>query len=271
MEKEVARVGLRITVATARGAARAVPRLVEILVRHGVTATFYFNLGPDRLNRFLPAREVGARASSAMQAVWDAGSELGLHGWDAVRWPHHMTPGSAAWIESALERACETFERVVGEPPRTHAAPGWHTSRHALRLTQRFGFEYASDTRGIGPYMPVCDGELVLCPQLPTTLPTLDELIDHPDTAHERVLEATAAAGEADDVFTLRAETAGAVLISAFERLLEGWRARGCEVVSLRGVLEALEPARLPRHVVAWNEIPGQSAALALQGAAFLA
>ena len=69
MEKEVARVGLRITVATARGAARAVPRLVEILVRHGVTATFYFNLGPDRLHRFLPAREVGARASSAMQAV----------------------------------------------------------------------------------------------------------------------------------------------------------------------------------------------------------
>lgn len=265
------RVGLRITVATARGAVRAVPRIVEILVRHGAAATFYFNLGPDRLHRLLPARAVARRASAAIQVVRDAGSEIGLYGWDAIRWPHRVIPGDAAWVESALARACETFERVVGEPPRTHAAPGWHTSRHALRLTQRFGFEYASDTRGVAPFMPVCDGELVLCPQLPTTLPALDEPGGHMDTAHERVLGATSVAGEADDVFTLRAESVDDALAAAFERLLEGWRARGHEIVALRGVFESLEPARLPRHVVAWSELPGRLQTLALQGAPFLA
>jgi peptidoglycan/xylan/chitin deacetylase (PgdA/CDA1 family) len=250
---------------------RAVPRIVEILVRHGAAATFYFNLGPDRLHRLLPGRAIASRASAAMQAVRDAGCELGLYGWDTVRWPHRVAPGDARWVESALGRACQTFERLAGEPPRTHAAPEWHTSRHALRLTQRFGLEYASDTRGIRPFMPVCEGELVLCPQLPTTLPTLDELMERADTAHERVLEATAAGGEADDVFTLRAESAGGALAAAFERLLEGWRARGCEIVALRTVLESLEPARLPRHVVAWSELPGRSRRFALQGAQFLA
>jgi peptidoglycan/xylan/chitin deacetylase (PgdA/CDA1 family) len=266
------RVGLRITVATARGAVRAVPRIVEILVRHGATATFYFNLGPDRLHRLLPARAVAARAANAIQSARDAGCEVGLYGWDAVRWPHRVAPDDARWVEAALARACETFERVVGEPPRTHAAPEWHTSRHALRLTQRFGFEFASDTRGIAPFMPVCEGELVLCPQLPTTLPALDDLMGQAHVAHERVLEASAAAGEAGgDVFTLRAETAGGALAAAFERLLEGWRARGTEVVALRSVLESLEPARLPRHVVAWSTLPGRSRTFALQGAPFLA
>ena len=49
---------------------------------------------------------------------------------------------------------------------------------HALRLTQALGFDYCSDGRGTHPYLPVVDdAELIRCPQLPTTLPTLDELI----------------------------------------------------------------------------------------------
>jgi undecaprenyl phosphate-alpha-L-ara4FN deformylase len=55
-------------------------------------------------------------------------------------------------------------------------------NRHALRLTQRLGFCYASDCRGKFPFIPVIDGEIVLCPQLPTTLPTLDELLAHRHT-----------------------------------------------------------------------------------------
>ena len=182
-----------------------------------------------------------------------------------------MTPGSAAVDRIGARTRLRDLRALVGEPPRTHAAPGWHTSRHALRLTQRFGFEYASDTRGIGPYMPVCDGELVLCPQLPTTLPTLDELIDHPDTAHERVLEATAAAGEADDVFALRAELPARRSSPPSSGCSKAGAPEAAKSSPSEACSKSLEPARLPRHVVAWNEIPGQSAALALQGAAFLA
>lgn len=266
------RVGLRITVATARGAREGVPRLLELLARHQAAATVYFNLGPSRMHRFLPGREVGARASDAMHAARAAGCDVGLYGWDPVRWPDRLR--NPAWVEGALARACELFERLAGEPPRTHAAPGWRTSRHALRLMQRFGFEYASDTRGSHPFMPVCEAELSLCPQLPTTLPTLEELTEHgggaADTAHERVLAASA--GPAGlHVFAFNAEALGTQLAPPFERLLEAWRARGGEVISLRSVLESVEPARLPRHVVATGERARGTAPPAAQGAPFLA
>lgn len=269
------RIGLRISVATARGAVLAVPHLVALLKRHGAGATFYFNLGPDRRHRFLPAREVGARAKAGLATAREAGFEVGLYGWDPARWTHRMRPGAAPWIESALTRACEAFEHLVGEPPRTHAAPGWQTNRQVMRLTQRLGFHYAADTRGRLPYMPVCEAELALCPQLPTTLPTLDELIDGGDasreTAHETVLEAMAGGDGANHVFALRAELGATTLAAAFERLLEAWRTRGCEIVALRTVFESLELARLPRHVVQPHELAARAGTCAVQGPPFLA
>jgi len=269
------RVGLRISVASARGAALAVPRLVELLARHGAAATFYFNLGPDRLHRFLPGRTVATRAARAIAMAREAGCEVGVYGWDPVRWPHRMRTGDAPWIEAALGQACETFERLVGEPPRTHAAPGWQANRQVLRLTQRLGFQYAADTRGRHPYMPVCEAELALCPQLPTTLPTLDELVDGGDarreTAHESVLDATTGADGTNHVFALRAELGATILASAFERLLEAWRARDCEIVALRTLFESLELARLPRHAVLPHELAARAGTCAVQGPPFLA
>ena len=47
----------------------------------------------------------------------------------------------------------------------------------ALALEEQLGFSYASDTRGNGPFMPLIAGRRGRVPQLPTTLPTLDELI----------------------------------------------------------------------------------------------
>lgn len=265
------RVGLRISVATARGAARAVPLLLALLARHGATATFYFNLGPDRRHRLLPARAVGERAATALAMVRDAGCEAGVYGWDPARWPHRTGPGHTPWIESALERACESFERLTGQPPRTHAAPGWQTSRHALRLTQRLGFHYAADTRGRHPFMPVCEAEPVLCPQLPTSLPTLDEAAGEArdGAAHEPVLAAMA--DREDHVFALRSELGASTYESSFGLLLQSWRARGCEVVALRTLFESLEPARLPRHRVLPRELASRAGTCAVQGPQFLA
>jgi undecaprenyl phosphate-alpha-L-ara4FN deformylase len=58
---------------------------------------------------------------------------------------------------------------------------------HALRLTQRLGYRWASDCRGSHPFIPVWNAEIVACPQLPTTLPTLDELIGTDDLTADNV------------------------------------------------------------------------------------
>jgi undecaprenyl phosphate-alpha-L-ara4FN deformylase len=63
------------------------------------------------------------------------------------------------------------------------------------------------------PFIPVWNGEIVACPQLPTTLPTLDELIGIDDLtadngAPEHLLRLTADSKQ-DHVFTLHAELEG--------------------------------------------------------------
>jgi hypothetical protein len=146
---------------------------------------------------------------------------------------------------------------------------------HALRLTQRLGFAFCSDCRGTHPFVPVQKGEIVLCPQLPTTLPTLDELIGRDgitaDNVHERLLDLTAVAPAQGHVYSLRAELEGDRFLPVLERLLEAWRGQGYELVCLRALFDTLDAARLPRHRLLWGEVPGRTGRLLVQGPEFLA
>ena len=135
------------------------------------------------------------------------------------------------------------------------------------------GFTYASDTRGTHPFIPVVRAEIVACPQFPTTLPTLDEMIGllgvTEENVAERVLENTAGA-DRNHVFTLHAELEGMKLASAFEKLLVGWKEQGYELVALRDLVAAQPSSSLPLHNVLDAEIPGRSGTLATQGPPYL-
>jgi hypothetical protein len=97
----------------------------------------------------------------------------------------------------------------------------------------------------------VIRAEIVACPQFPTTLPTLDEMVGLEGVTEanvaERLLEKTA--DPRDHVFTLHAELEGMKLLPAFERLLEGWKAQGYNLVPLRTlVAEHPHAAAAPAH-----------------------
>jgi hypothetical protein len=143
---------------------------------------------------------------------------------------------------------------------------------HALRLTQRLGFAYASDCRGTHPFVPIWNGEIVLCPQLPTTLPTLDELIGldgtTEDNVHERLLALTTT--PRDHVFTLHAELEGMKLAHVMEKLLSGWKRQGYDIVAMNGIANYLNIAALPRHEMIRGEVPGRTGTLMVQGEKFL-
>ena len=151
----------------------------------------------------------------------------------------------------------------------------WQTNVHALRLTQRLGFAYSSDSRGHCPFVPVVRGEIIACTQLPTTLPTLDELIGMDGlttaTVGRHLLAATADAPPLGHVYTLHAELEGGKLCGVFEELLAGWKAQGYRLVSLRELNAGLDTARLPRNELVMGEVPGRSGELAVQGGEFLA
>jgi peptidoglycan/xylan/chitin deacetylase (PgdA/CDA1 family) len=221
----------------------------------------------------LPGPDIGRRCTDTLRAVRDAGFEVGIHTWDHVKWQDGVAAADAAWTAWQMDLAVQRFREVFAEEPAVHGAAGWQMNVHAWRRTQSLGFRYASDTRGTHPFMPVVRAEIVACPQYPTTLPTLDELVGLDGTTEEnvadRLLELTADA-PGDPVFTLHAELEGMKLAPAFERLLEGWKAQGFSLVALRDLAAATPTESLPLHAVLEGPVPGRSGHLALQGPPFL-
>jgi len=175
-----------------------------------------------------------------------------VHCWDHVRWQDFVTRRDADWTEREMERACRRFSEVFGEAPRTWGAAGWQLNRHAAWYEER-RFAYASDTRGTGPFRPLWDGVAIGCPQLPTTLPTLDELIGLHDDVVRHLLSRTA---DGDHVFTAHAELEGGKLMPMFDALLAGWKGQGYELVALDALYRSLDTERLPR----WRSGAGHGA-----------
>ncbi len=298
------RLALKIDVDTYRGTREGVAPLVDALRRFDARATFLFSLGPDHTGRairrvlrpgflskvsrtsvlehygvrtllygtLLPGPDIGRRCAGVLRAVRDAGHECGIHTWDHIRWQDFVARRDRAWTEREMRAAAARYAEVYGEPARTHGAAGWQMNAHAYALEAELGFDYASDARGTHPYRPALGGRAIGVPQLPTTLPTLDELIGldglTPENVHERVLAITAQALPTGHVYTLHAELEGMRLRPTFERLLAGWRDQGYALVPTRALYEALDASALPLHEIGTGEVPGRSGALAVQGPA---
>lgn len=293
-------IALKIDVDTYRGTREGVPRLVETLKRHEAGATFFFTLGPDHMGRaikrvfrpgylskvsrmsvvehygiktllygtLLPAPDIGRKCADIMRSVRDAGFETGVHCYDHIRWQDHVADKDEAWTRRELQRAIDRYVEIFGEPPRAHAAAGWQMNRHALRMMQQLGFDYSSDARGEGPCIPCWNAEIVNCPQLPTTLPTLDELINRDgitlENIAQHVLTLTADEPEQGHVFTLHAELEGGKWMPVFEQLLDGWQAQGYELVAMRELLGRLDTAALPLRGLELREVDGRIGKLAV-------
>ena len=303
---QMTQLALKIDVDTYRGTREGVPRLLEALKKHGAAATFLFSLGPDHTGRavkrafrrgfmkkvsrtsvlkhyglrtllygtLLPGPDIGLQCAPLMRHVRDEGFEVGIHAWDHVKWQDGVAGAGADWTEHQMRLAMERFQDIFGEPARVHGAAGWQMNVHAMRLTQRLGFHYCSDSRGSCPFVPVMRAEIAACPQLPTTLPTLDELLGHDgiDEANvaNHILDMTMSQPHAGHVYTLHAELEGGKLSGIFDELLSGWKSQGYALVAMKDMYQTLGMDRLPRNELARGEVPGRSGLLAIQGKEFL-
>ncbi len=289
---------LKVDVDTWRGTRDGVPRLVALLSRLGIPATFLFSVGPDHTGRalrrvfrrgflskvrrtsvtanyglqtllygtLLPGPDIGRRCRNDMRAVRKAGFETGLHSFDHVKWQDGVASATPIWTRAELQRGCEAYQRIFSEPPQVHGAAGWQLNANVPGIEAALGFTFASDTRGRSPFQPIGGG----VPQLPTTLPTLDELIGRDDLTNpdpvETLLAMTRQPPASGHVFTLHAELEGGAYAAVFERLLEGWRRQGYQFTDLGGMYRQLGTRTLATCNIVVGTVPGRSGTLALQG-----
>jgi peptidoglycan/xylan/chitin deacetylase (PgdA/CDA1 family) len=235
----------------------------------------------------LPGPDIGKECAAELRAARDAGFECGIHTWDHVRWQDNVASAAPGWTTAMMRQAQQRYAAVFGHAAPTIGAAGWQMNAAAFREHDTAGYAYASDGRCVleedgslahpsdGPHRLSDGGQVLSCVQLPTTLPTLDELLGREiggveiTTANiaDHLLKLTAGQRR-DHVYTLHAELEGQKLAPIFERLLAGWKAQGYRLASMGQYYAKIQGQPLPVRPIAWGELPGRSGQLMIQGAA---
>jgi undecaprenyl phosphate-alpha-L-ara4FN deformylase len=290
------RVGLRIDVDTMRGTREGVPRLLEVLARHGVHGSFFFTVGPDNMGRHAwrllnpafalkmlrsnapalygwdillaglcwPGRSIARHCAAQIRATEAAGHEVGLHGWDHHRWQMKADRMSVEELRRVIGLGVAALSDILGHAPSCSAAPAWKCNDRVLEAKQAFEFRFNSDCRGRSIFVPVVDGHEATV-QIPTTLPTYDEVIGSDGITaanyNDWLLDRTA---ESDfNVLTIHAEVEGIVCAGLFDAFLSKGRARGFEFVPLGELLVPAE--RLDRDRIVPYRVAGRAGTMARQ------
>ena len=299
-------VAFKIDVDTYQGLKLGVPRLVRMLEREGAAASFFVSMGPDNSGKaisrvfrnrgfagkmfrtnavsmyglrtvlsgtILPARPIALGLPEVVREVARAGFEVGVHGYDHVRWQDRIDDLGEAGIRAELEDAFEVYKAIFHEPAKSFAAPGWRTNQIALKLLDAMGLGYHSDTRGRFPFRCAIDGVTLATLEIPTTLPTLDEVMgraDLPDAAAIRSFYLDQFKGDALNVHTIHAETEGMSQLESFTALVRALKERGASFVRLDQVAARHKPPELPICSVICDYLPGRAGWISAQGAEIL-
>jgi undecaprenyl phosphate-alpha-L-ara4FN deformylase len=297
-------VALKIDVDTHQGLELGVPRLASMLESEGVAASFYIAMGPDNSGRailrvfrnrgflskmfrtkavsmygtrtilsgtLLPSRPIALSFPEIIRNLKARGFEVGVHGYDHVRWQDHLDAIGEAGVRNELEDAFEAYRAIFREASKSFAAPGWRTNDAALLALDAMGLDYRSDTRGVAPYQCVVDGRVLTTPEIPTTLPTLDEVMGRRDLSDDtavREFYLGLCKPNALNVHTIHAETEGMGQLENFSALVRALKGRGATFVQLREVSSRLNRAELPACEVVRTTLPGRAGWISSQGPA---
>ncbi len=110
------------------GARVGVPRVLELLARHDVKATFY-----------VPAVAALLHEDEQRRVVAE-GHEIGIHGW--IHELNSILPYEAE--RDLMFRSRDTLEKITGVRPVGLRTPSWDFSPNTLRIEQELGLLYDS-------------------------------------------------------------------------------------------------------------------------------
>ncbi len=154
-----------------------VPRILAMLERHGVPATFFIpavsgQLHPDTVDAILKAK---------------TGNEIGVHGWIHER----LTDVTPEEERTLTRRAFDFWTQRLGHKPAGLRTPSWDFTPQTLSIIRELGFLYDSSLMGDDrPYEVVAEGKPTGLVELPVEW-ILDDYTyysyDRPSYAYHRI------------------------------------------------------------------------------------
>jgi len=127
------------------GATSGIPRILALLERHGIPASFY-----------IPAASLVLHPQLLPEILKAGRHEIAMHGWI-----HENPPDldDAAEEERLLNQAVDYLTRTTGKRPVGYRAPSWAFSEHTLTLIRKAGFLYDSSLMAMDePYEIMSNG-----------------------------------------------------------------------------------------------------------------
>jgi len=295
------RLAIKVDVDTDRGTRLGVPALLDLFDELEIPATFLFSLGPDNTGRAIkrifrpgffskvartsvvstyglrtllngvlwPGPHIGRRNEAVMRAARDRGHETGIHCYDHIRWQDGLASMTRDQVFAEFAKARHEFERIFGEPAKTAGAAGWQANAHSLAAYDDAGLAYASDARGTHPFFPKVNGTTYKTLQMPTTLPTLDELLGRPEYPRTRLADHYCSLIQPgrENVLTAHAEIEGMAELAWFRGFLRAARDRQWRFLRLDHMAAAVlqQPELVPVCLMTDGHIDGRSGTLATQ------
>src|SRR5262245_43871855 len=233
------------------------------MVRSG--AVRLYGLRTALYGTLLPGPQIARSFPHLLRRVIVEGHELGVHGYDHVHWHDRLFAIAESRVASEIDRAVAVFGEIIGRPPDGFAAPGWQCSATSLTCLDRGPFRYHSSTRGTGPYRPRIDSVVGALPEIPTTAPTLDELLGLGIRGEEAIDNLRRSLGERElSVLTVHAEIEGGPWLELFATLLDRLRPT-TRFERLADVAASLDARTLPVARVVQGTRPGRAGTVSCQ------
>ena len=297
------RLAIKVDVDTLEGFCRGVPALLEVLETHAVKASFFLALGPDNSGRaiFRIFRQRGFLAK-----MWRTRAPA-LYGFKTMcygtllpgpksappprTWRRNW-PQPATRSDSMVTTTCAGT--ITSAPSPGKSGPGnfpgprdLYCAHEKTRLLFRRpglavqfkpaarpwrpGIFFTPATPGaLAPYFPAFGERVTKILEIPTTLPTLDELLGFHGCRPQDFTRLVLSRLESGlpQVLTIHAEMEGGPFLSEFGRLLTQCRERGVEFFRLEDWARKLlkEPAALPVAQVNFQRLPGRAGYVSCQG-----
>ena len=284
------RIALRIEVTSWRGLREGVPNLLRLFNEYQVPATFFLPFGNDVAGRD-PVRTWSQRQQTGLRAlaygvlmpapafddesrrmgelVQRNGHEIGVIGYSPLHWARRLAHAGSDWVAVQLE----LLKLACLQPPFDAAPPlavmDWQTQPDLVGACNAQRCRYTSMCRGRMPFLPVLQGQRSSVPEIPTTLPTLPEMLCQPDVdagnVHEYLYAESRHLQPAGHVYSLSADREGIGALDIMEKLLIMWKGQDGSIRRLGDILRGIDASTLPHHQVGWGSVSGNHRHLEMQ------
>jgi undecaprenyl phosphate-alpha-L-ara4FN deformylase len=294
-------IGLKTVVDSRKAFEEGVAPLLGLYQKHSALSTFFVAMGKDgkgeslfsllnpefyseiskteRIKRegfktafsglLSPARSTTDGMKELAREIKQKGHDEGFYGFSPAKWKAAVHSRSEDAVILNYEYGISEFENLFDRKAAAFAAPFFLCSNATILLQENFNFDLASDCRGIDPFLPVIDPKVLKTPQVPVTLPTIQEWLaagnGDAKSFYDHILKESAI--QKYPVLEISPLNDGIAFHQEFSNFMESAVKEGFAFVSLRELLglRLAEPAPLPRCTLSYALVEGRRQEVTIQ------